>query len=244
MAEICWETVNMIAYGRGDSVLNRDPDGRVLGDALEKMLEILLKRDTILMGESMKYTGLIQKLNKQGGEKSKKRSMEKRTSTPITKRRRSVTPAYESDEEVTHHDAKSVQDGYRSDQDRHHKQRNDDKVVEDEIYDDDCSDYEIDGDERDEGHNSEKEDIGDRTNISIPQTPHYQKPMSQNRKNLNSPAENITNAIEDGNDTDSDSFDPVGDEDVTSYNPLGDIVPSIRRVVLKGSNKNYYGMCQ
>ena len=47
MAEICWETVNMIAYGRGDSVLNRDPDGRVLGDALEKMLEILLKRDTI-----------------------------------------------------------------------------------------------------------------------------------------------------------------------------------------------------
>ena len=79
MAEICRENVNMIAYGRGDSVLNRDPDGRVLGDALEKMLEILLKRDTISMGESMKYTGLIQKLNKQGGEKSKKRSMEKRT---------------------------------------------------------------------------------------------------------------------------------------------------------------------
>lgn len=173
------------------------------------MLEILLKRDTISIGETMKYTGLIQKLNKQGGEKSKKRSMEKRTSTPITKRRRSVPPAYESDEEITHHDVKSVHDGYRSDQDRHHKQRNDDKVVEDEIYDDDCSDYQIDGDERDEGHDSEKEDLGDQTNISIQQTPHYQKPMSQNRKNVNSPTENMTNAIEDGNDTDSDSFDPV-----------------------------------
>ena len=68
--------------------------------------------------------------------------------------------------------------------------------------------------------------------------------MSQNRKNVNSPTENITNATEDDNDTDSDSFDSVGDEDVTSYDPLGDIVPSIRRVVLKGSNKNYYGMCQ
>ena len=175
MAEMCWKTVNMIVYGRGDSVLNRDPDGCVLGDALEKILEILLKRDTISMGESMKYTGLIQKLNKQGGEKSKKRHMEKRTSTLITKRRRSVTPAYESDKEVTHHDAKSVQDGYRSDQDRHHKQRNDDKVVEDEIYDDDCSDYEIDGDERDEGHDSEKQDLGNQTNILILQTPHYQK---------------------------------------------------------------------
>ena len=57
----------MIAYGRVENVVNRDLDGRVLGNSLEKMLEILLKRDTILMGESMKYTGLIQKLNKQGG---------------------------------------------------------------------------------------------------------------------------------------------------------------------------------
>ena len=55
MEEICCETVNMIAYDRGENVLNRDLDGRVLGNAMEKMLEILLKRDTISMGESMKY---------------------------------------------------------------------------------------------------------------------------------------------------------------------------------------------
>ena len=171
MAEICWETVNMIAHDRGDSVLNRDLDGYVLGDSLEKLLGVLLKRDAISMGESMKYTVVIQKLLKQGGVKSKKRAMEKRTSTPITKRQRSVTSAYESDEEVNHQNNKSIQDGYRSDQDRHHKQSDDDKVVENENFDEDCSENDIDGDEGDEGHDSEKEDLGNQTNISIPQTP-------------------------------------------------------------------------
>ena len=192
----------------------------------------------------MKYTGVIQKLVKQGEVKSKKRAMGKRTSTPITKRQRSVTSAYESDEEVNHQNNKSVQDGYRSDQDRHHKQRDDDKVVEDENYDEDCSEYEIDGDEGDEGHDSEKEDLGNQTNISIPQTPHYQKLVSQNRKNVKSPVEKITNVTEVDEDTDSDSFDPVGDEDITSYDPLGDIVPTTRRIVVKGANKSYYGTCQ
>ena len=242
MEEICWETVNMIAYGRVENVVNRDLDGRVLGNSLEKMLEILLKRDTILMGESMKYTGLIQKLNKQGGEKSKKRPVEKRTSTPLTKRRRSVTPSYESDEEISHDSARSSQSGYGSDQEGHHKQRNDDKQVEEENYDEDGSEYDIDGDECDGGHDSEKEDPDDQPNISIPQTPHYPKPTSQNRKNVNLSTENTTIAIGDDNDTDSDSFDHVADEDVTANDPLGDIIPSIRRVVLKGSNKNYYGI--
>ena len=160
MEEICWETVNMIAYGRVENVVNRDLDGRVLGNSLEKMLEILLKRDTILMGESMKYTGLIQKLNKQGGEKSKKRPVEKRTSTPLIKRRRSVTPSYESDEEISHRSARSSQSGYGSDQEGHHKQRNDDKEVEEENYDEDGSEYDIDGDECDE-------DPDDQTNICV-----------------------------------------------------------------------------
>jgi hypothetical protein len=52
----------------------------------------------------------------------------------------------------------------------------------------------------------------------------------------------MTIAIGDDNDTDSDSFDHVADQDVTANYPLGDIIPSIRRVVLKGSNKNYYGI--
>ena len=46
---LCWENVNMIAYDRGDSVLNRDLDGYVLGDSLEKLLEVLLKRNAISM---------------------------------------------------------------------------------------------------------------------------------------------------------------------------------------------------
>jgi hypothetical protein len=170
--------------------------------------------------------------------------MEKRTSTPITKRQRSVTSVYESDEEINHRNNKSIQDGYRSDEDRHHKQRDDDKVGEDENYDEDCSEYEVDGDDGDDGNDSEKEDLGNQTNISIPQTPHYQKLVSQNRKNVKSPVEKITNVTEVDEDTDSDSFDPVGDEDITSNDPLGDIIPTTRRIVVKGANKSYYGMYQ
>ena len=49
IADIFWETVNLIAYDRGDSVLNRDLEGSVLGDSLEKLLEVLLKRNAISM---------------------------------------------------------------------------------------------------------------------------------------------------------------------------------------------------
>ena len=192
----------------------------------------------------MKYTGVIQKLVKQGAVKSKKRAMEKRTSTPITKRQRSVTSVYESDEEINHQNNKSIQDGYRSDEDRHHKQRDDDKVGEDEHYDEDCSEYEVEGDDGDDGNDSEKEDLGNQTNISIPQTPHYQKLVSQNRKNVKSPVGEKTNVREVDEDTDRNSFDPVGDEDITSYNNLGDIIPTTRRIVVKGANKSYYGMYQ
>ena len=89
---------------------------------------------------------------------------------------------YESDEEINHRNNKSIQDGHRSDEDRHHKQRDDDKVGEDKNYDEDCSEYEVDRDDGDDGNDSEKEDLCNQTNISIPQTPHYQKLVSQNVK--------------------------------------------------------------
>ena len=113
-------------------------------------------------------------------------------------------------------------------------------MVEDENYDEDCSEYEIDRDEGEEGHYSVKDGLGNQTNISIPQTPHYQKLVSQNWKNVKSPVEKITNVTEVDEDTDSDSFDPVGDEDITSYDPLGDIVPTTRRIVVKGAKKTLF----
>ena len=244
MAEISWETINMIAHDRGDNVVNRDSDGHVLGDSLEKLLEVLLKRDGISMRESMKFTGVTQKLIKQGEAKTKKRTMEKRTSTPVTKRHRSMTSAYESDEEINHQNNKSIQDGYGSDEDTHHKQRDVDKVGEEENYDEDCSEYEFERGVDDDGNDSEKEDPANQTNILIPQTPVYQKLASQNRKIVKSPVEKKTNVTQVEEDTDSDSFDPVGDDDITSYHPLGDIIPTTRRIVVKGANKSYYGMYQ
>ena len=43
-------------------------------------------------------------------------------------------------------------------------------------------------------------------------------------------------------DSDSDSFDVVNDEDIGGYNPIGEINPNTRRIVVKGSNKSYYGV--
>ena len=41
---------------------------------------------------------------------------------------------------------------------------------------------------------------------------------------------------------DSDSFDPVDEDHTSSYDKLGEIVPTIRRMVLRGQGKNYYGV--
>ena len=43
------------------------------------------------------------------------------------------------------------------------------------------------------------------------------------------------------NDSDSDNFDPIDEEEIVLYNKLGEIKPSIKRMVLKGSGKSYYG---
>ena len=98
-----------------------------------------------------------------------------------------MTSAYESDEEINHQNNKSIQDGYGSDEDTHHKQRDVDKVGEEENYDEDCSEYEFERGVGDDGNDSEKEDPANQTNISIPQTPVYQKLASQNRKIVKSP---------------------------------------------------------
>ena len=41
---------------------------------------------------------------------------------------------------------------------------------------------------------------------------------------------------------DSDSFDPVDEDHCNSYDKLGKIIPTIRRFVLRGQGKNYYGV--
>ena len=43
-------------------------------------------------------------------------------------------------------------------------------------------------------------------------------------------------------ESDSDSFDKVDENQVSSNSKLGDIVPTIRRMVFRGQGKNYDGV--
>ena len=100
--ETHFTTINAVAWNRLENLPNRDKDGRVLAMAFEKLLEHMVKTSRITMSESMKYSPLIHKLAKQQTPSAKKRQSEQRSSTPIIKRQRSLTPVYdqESDEEM------------------------------------------------------------------------------------------------------------------------------------------------
>ena len=56
-----------------------------------------------------------------------------------------------------------------------------------------------------------------------PATPTYAKPAKKPRRS-SKPVPEKKVAVSDGSD--SDSFDPIVDEDLNGYNPLGDIQPS------------------
>ena len=106
------------------------------------------------------------------------------------------------------------------------------------IYDDnDESDYDYeDEDQIDEECGKDDTDI-----TALPPTPTYPKKLVVARKNEKSQSEKnaISRSME---DSDSDSFNVVQDENIGGYNPIGEINPNTRRIVVKGSNKSYYGV--
>ena len=102
------------------------------------------------------------------------------------------------------------------------------------------------GEETDQESESENEDDGNITAnesaISLPgypATPTYTKPTKKPKRASKSEPEK---KVEVSDASDSDSFDPIIDEDLNGYNPLGDIRPRTKRLVIKGANKNYYGL--
>ena len=91
------------------------------------------------------------------------------------------------------------------------------------------------------GHDDVNDQENDDTDIiSLPPTPTYRKKPSHVTK-VDKPVPEKKVPTISTEDSDSDSFDPVNDEDVGGYDPLGDILPSTRRVGVKGANKSYYG---
>ena len=75
--------------------------------------------------------------------------------------------------------------------------------------------------------------------LDNPPTPTYVKTPKRARR-IPKPEKEKKLATCDGSD--SESFDPVVDEEFSGYNPLGDINPGTTRVVIKGANKNFYGI--
>jgi hypothetical protein len=91
-----------------------------------------------------------------------------------------------------------------------------------EGYDDDNSEYDFENDGQDEINEQEKDDTGI---TPLPPTPTYQKKTRHVRKADKSVSEKKVPVVL-IEDSDSDSFDPVNDEDIGVYDPLGEILTS------------------
>ena len=96
----------------------------------------------------------------------------------------------------------------------------------------------------------EPEDVGREydSDITLPPTPHYPDTINESKKSSN-PAKTPTDTSSRSQpsqkiveESDIDSFDLVDENQVSSYSKLGIIVPTIRRMVLRGQGKNYYGV--
>jgi hypothetical protein len=221
-----YTTINAIAYDRTENLGTRDKNGEVLAAALEELLECLVKTNQVKMSESMNYSGLLQRLRTLGTPKNKKRSVERGFTTPIKKRQKNLLPVYDQECDNVSQESAS--------------QENDKSLcseVEKTSVRDDNSDYEFESDGNDDANEQENDDVDV---ISIPPTPTYRKKTARVTKVVKPVPEKKAPTVK-TEDSDSDSFDPVNDEEIGGYDPLGDILPSTRRIVVKGANKCYYG---
>ena len=227
-SEIYYTTINAVAYDRIENLASRDKNGQVLASSFEELLECLVKTNQVTLSDSMKYSGLLQRLRTLGTPKNKKRSVERGFITPIKKRQKNLVPDYDQEyDDVSQETNKSFGSEV---------EKSPAKVMS-KNYNDDNSEYEFDTDGHDDVNDQENDDADI---ISLPPTPTYRKKPSRVTK-VDKPVPEKKIPTISTEDSDSDSFDPVNDEDVGGYDPLGDILPSTRRIVVKGANKSYYG---
>ena len=211
-----YEWINLISRNRGENLSNLDDfTGAHMASMLECVMRDNLKWDEISLPDVVAHSPLLEKLKNTQGLKNKKKIAKTRlnTSTP-KKRARSVSSGYEDSDNET---VISKNGG--------------------EVESDAESEYE-----------SDKNMVGDNTagnesSASMPDhppTPGYVKTPKRQKRSANPQREKKSSAFE---GSDSDSFDPVIEEEITGYDPLGDIAPDTTRIVIKGANKNnFYGM--
>ena len=210
-----YEWINLISRNRGENLGNLDNfTGVHMASLLECVMKDNLKWNEITLPDVMAHSPLLEKLKSAQEMKNKKKFVKKRLNTSTPKKR-----------------ARSVSSGYED---------SDNETVIDKNGGEVESDVELE-------YESDKNMTGDNTaanesSASIPDhppTPGYVKTPKRQKRSTNPPREKKSSAF-DGSD--SDSFDPVIEEEYTGYNPLGEIAPDTTRIVIKGANKNFYGM--
>ena len=210
-----YEWINLISRNRGENLSNLDDfTGAHMASMLECVMRDNLKWEEISLGDVVTHSPLLEKLKNTQGTKNKKKfaKTQLNTSTP-KKRARSVSPGYEDSDNET-------------------------------VISKNCGEVESDVESE---YESDKNVGGDNTvanesSASIPDqppTPGYVKTPKRQKRSPNPQREKKSSAFE---GSDSDSFDPVIEEEFTGYNPLGEIAPNTTRIVIKGANKNFYGM--
>jgi hypothetical protein len=226
-----YTTINTIAYDRIENLATRDTNGEVLAAALVDLLEFLVKTNQVEMIESMNYSGLIQRLRTLGTPKNKKRSVARGFTTPIKKRQKNLLPDYEEECDILSQENASQEDTAQENDKSLYSENEKVSLM------DDNSAYEFESDGNDDANERENDDVDV---VSIPPTPTYRKKPSRLTRVVKPVLEKKVPTTK-TEDSDSDSFDPVNDEEIGGYDPLGDILPSTRSIVVKGANKCYYG---
>ena len=98
MSETGWTTLNLLGRGLGKILTNLYPDGKLLGESLEHMLDYFSANGLIRASECFQYYPIINTLKTATSEDKttndgKDRRRVDETSTPLPNRKRSSSPA-------------------------------------------------------------------------------------------------------------------------------------------------------
>ena len=212
-----YETARIISHNYGGNLINLEGfTGAHLALTLENVMRENLKRGDVTFTDVLGQTVLLEDLKNAVTVKTKKKTTKPsqlNSSSTSTPRKRPRSVLMDQED-------------------------SDNETVDDQGGEED--------EETDQESESENE-VDDNTTanestVSLPEypaTPTYAKPAKKPRRSSKTKPEKKV-VVFDGSD--SDSFDPIVDEDLNGYNPLGDIKPRTKRLVIKGANKNYYGL--
>ena len=208
-----YETARLISRNYGANLINlEDFTGLHLAITIENVMQEGFKKGDVTFNDILEQKFLLEKLKKVVATKNKKKQLPQASSSTSTPRKRSRNVSEERDD-------------------------SDNETVDSQNIEE--------GEETEQESEFENEDdtniTADDSSISLtgyPSTPSYNKPEKKPKRAKKSEVEKKVENC----DSDSDSFDPIIDDDLTSYKPLGDIKPNTKRLVIKGANKNYYGL--